>query len=344
MRFDRLAAPVLVVLLLAPLVSADVVELKSGRRVRGFGLTKVGSDYRITREEGDVVFIRGKDVAKITRRKEMVEFRGETVTLAEKVRTLRKETEKRRRTAMRQLETWVKGGKKAEDAKAKFSALAPAYRVDCLAHTLAKSTKKEARLLAARELGASKSNIAVQPLVEAAVRDRYRSVRDGSLSALQNLPATKDSIAQRFAPFLRSSSSRQRTYAANALSVFPSRRVMPDLIGSLEMSWSGFGRAVIFRGTQRSYIGDYELVSGGAGFSIVEVADPVIRTSSTGVVADVHVRRVELRARLRVMFKISRQEFGTDVKRWREWWREDVARRRVESPQDPSAAPKPRGA
>ncbi len=39
--------------------------------------------------------------------------------------------------------------------------------------------------------------------------------------------------------------------------------------------------------TQRAYIADYELVSGGTGFTIIEVADPVIQTFQDGVILDV---------------------------------------------------------
>ena len=39
--------------------------------------------------------------------------------------------------------------------------------------------------------------------------------------------------------------------------------------------------------TQRAYISDYNLVSGGTGFSIVEVADPEVQTFQEGVILDV---------------------------------------------------------
>ena len=39
--------------------------------------------------------------------------------------------------------------------------------------------------------------------------------------------------------------------------------------------------------TQRAYIADYELVSGGTGFQIIEVADPVVATFQEGVILDV---------------------------------------------------------
>jgi general secretion pathway protein D len=39
--------------------------------------------------------------------------------------------------------------------------------------------------------------------------------------------------------------------------------------------------------TQRSYIADYELVSGGTTFTLTEVADPIVRVNEEGVVLDV---------------------------------------------------------
>lgn len=71
---------------------------------------------------------------------------------------------------------------------------------------------------------------------------------------------------------------------------------------------------------ERAFVSDYELVSGGTGFAIVEVADPVIQTNTTGVVLDADVRMVELRTRLRTLNKITGQDFGADVGKWRSWW------------------------
>jgi len=39
--------------------------------------------------------------------------------------------------------------------------------------------------------------------------------------------------------------------------------------------------------TQRAYIADYNLVSGGTGFAIIEVADPEVQTFQEGVILDV---------------------------------------------------------
>ena len=91
----------------------------------------------------------------------------------------------------------------------------------------------------------------------------------------------------------------------------------------MRLTYSGFGRGFFAQVTQRAYIADYELVSGGTGFSIVEVADPIVRTSQTGVALDVKVRKVEMVARLRALVKISGQDFGTDLKAWRAWWQKE---------------------
>ena len=39
--------------------------------------------------------------------------------------------------------------------------------------------------------------------------------------------------------------------------------------------------------TQRAYISDYELASGGTGFVAVEIADPIVQTFEEGVILDV---------------------------------------------------------
>ena len=84
----------------------------------------------------------------------------------------------------------------------------------------------------------------------------------------------------------------------------------------MRLTYSEFGRGFFAQVTQRAYIADYELVSGGTEFSIVEVADPIVRTSQTGVALDVKVRKVEMVARLRALVKSSGQDFGTDLAAW----------------------------
>ena len=128
------------------------------------------------------------------------------------------------------------------------------------------------------------------------------------------------STAKIFAQGLTHKRPSIRTRAANAISLFPNRAVVPQILGSIHMTWQGFGRAYMMQVTQRAYIADYELVSGGTGFSIIEVADPVVATNLEGVALDVKVRKVELTARLRALHKITGQDFGTNIKAWRNWW------------------------
>ena len=340
----------------------DTVELTTGGTLRGIDLKKKGQGYVFTLESGDVVYLKAELVRKMTRTggREKVEFRGKQVSLRQKIRAVRAERRAEKKKVLRQIEQWAGGdGKKAEAARAAVLALPKQDKEMYFDAALRESRRPEARLLAAGELSRHATPRAMGSLVHAAVRDRYRSVRDASLQSLQiqlasaqmepladslpvvssgvttaagrsvaerSLPSTRDvnaSLAKQFAPYLKSASRSDRTHAANALAVFPSRHAMPDLIRTLRMSWSGFGRAAVFQGTQRAYIGDYELVSGGTGFAIIEVADPVIRTVQTGVVLDVKVVRAELIARLRAMHKISGQEFGTDVRRWQRWWNQD---------------------
>jgi hypothetical protein len=91
----------------------------------------------------------------------------------------------------------------------------------------------------------------------------------------------------------------------------------------MKLVWDDFGRGFFFQGEQRSFIKDYNLVSGGTGFQIIEVADPEVSTVTTGVVLDVKVRKVEMVARVRALREITGQDFGADVKKWREWWKSE---------------------
>lgn len=334
-------------------VRGDSVKLTTGRTLRGIDLKKKGQGYVFTLENGDVVYLKTKMVGEVTRTggREKVEFRSKEVTLRRKIRALQAERRAGKKKALRQIETWARAGKKAEAARAEVLALPKRDREIYFEAALRESRKPEARRLAAEQLSGYPTPRVMGALVHTAVRDPYRSVRDASLRSLQSRStsagvapvatastgsgrsaasglSTADAnarIAKQFTPYLKSASRSDRTHAANALAVFPSRYAMPDLIRTLRMSWSGFGRAAVFQGTQRAYIGDYELVSGGTGFSIIEVADPVVRTVQTGTVLDVKVVRAELIARLRAMHKISGQDFGTDVGRWQRWWNEEGA-------------------
>lgn len=191
-------------------------------------------------------------------------------------------------------------------------------QVRTLAKTLSGSRLAAARRLAARELGKHSAPAGLTSLARSAMVDDYRSIRDQSLASLRKID--DKNTAMYFVPGLRNENPHVRTRAANAISVFPNRAAVPELLTTMRMTWSGFGRAFMMQVTQRSYISDYELVSGGTGFSLVEVADPVVKTNLEGVALDVKVRRVEMVARVRALHKITGQDFGTNVRAWENWW------------------------
>jgi hypothetical protein len=304
-------------------LSADWVDLKDGTALRGVEFKRAGKQCVFTLEDGRTVSLRAAEVAGVRKSPpdERVEFRGNAVTLAEKVKVLKEEAKKREREAARDLEAWAAGKQGAEAARERFAALDPVDREHVLAAVLAKGTKP-ARRLAARELAAHKSKPALAARARAAVKDADRAVRSESLDAIEAAGGGSDAGAS-FAPYLSSASSPERTRAALAIERFPSRDAVPVLIETMKLVWDDFGRGFFFQGEQRSFIKDYNLVSGGTGFQIIEVADPEVSTVTTGVVLDVKVRKVEMVARVRALREITGQDFGADVKKWREWWKSE---------------------
>jgi hypothetical protein len=213
------------------------------------------------------------------------------------------------------------------EARARIRGLPSEDRVSVLLRALRSSEASAARRLAARELAADPAHRGARVtsgLARAAMVDGFKSVRDRSLLALREV--SDPNTAKHFVPGLSDRRPEVRTRAANAISVFPDRAVVPDILATMRMTWVGFGRANTLQVTQRAYIADYELVSGGTGFSIIEVADPVVQTSLEGVALDVDVRRVELIARLRALHRITGQDFGTDLRAWEEWWAKNGGR------------------
>ena len=290
---------------------------------------------------------------------ERLAFRGKKITLRKKISILQKELLEQLAGRVRDVETWARGEaamtklkKKPGDAgvkkkrvivgafplpdlrkqdqklvgviengstaREKTLRLQEHTQVEVLSRVLAGSRLAAARRLASRELGKHASSNSVAGLARSAMVDDYRSIRDQSLNSLKKI--NSEQTAMFFTPGLRNENPHIRTRAANAISVFPNRAAVPELLTTMRMTWSGFGRAFTMQVTQRSYIADYELVSGGTGFSIVEVADPVIRTNLEGVALDVKVRQVEMIARVRALHKITGQDFGTNVRAWEQWW------------------------
>lgn len=306
--------------------AADWVDLKNGTSLRGIELKRRGNLRSFTLENGQEVLLEPKQIAGFRRspRGEKVEFRGKQVSLRQKVRTLQLEERRREARALRNIEKWARGKSGSEEARAAVEEIPPVARQRYFARIITRSHLPEARALAAQELGKFETEASLVVLSSAAIADRQPAVRSACLMALRKLddPSTPD----RFLPYLRSPAREVRVRAAQAIEVFPTRRAAPVLIQALRRTWADFGRGFVFQGTRRAYIKDYNLVSGGTGFSILEVADPEVDVVSTGVVLDAKVQRVEIISYVRALRKISGRNLGADPREWQAWWRESRAK------------------
>jgi hypothetical protein len=241
------------------------------------------------------------------------------VKLEEMVRTLSRELKSRLSSQDRALEQWAKGGKAAEASRAEVIALAPDEQEACFVRALARGSSDAVRKLAAKQIAGFRTPGAAKALAASMVADPSLAVRRESVQAFEGLEVPGK--GESFIPFLMSSKGEQRIRASEALRSFPTYRAVPPLVLAVHKSWNGGQRSFFFQGEQRSYVADYELVSGGTGFSIVEVADPVIRTTTTGVVLDAEVSHTEEHFHLGTLEKITHRTFGSDLARWQEWWK-----------------------
>lgn len=182
------------------------------------------------------------------------------------------------------------------------------------------TASKDERGLAIAELHRRKPGRGFRTLLARnALADPIRKNRKAALEAIAAARAPDTALL--FVRALRASSPVLRINATAALMRFPDRRAVPHLIKTLQFRSGGFGRAHAAFLTQRAYIQDFELASGGTGQTIGEVADPVIGGFSTGTVLDVKIHTVEWRSKAKVLQRLTGQSFGTDKAAWARWWR-----------------------
>lgn len=321
----RAIAAVSLLLLVSERLDGDVVTLKDGKTLRGLDLREVrvagyGKLQVFTLETGEDRVLAPESIASVekSRPNEKIEFRGREVTLRQKIQILQREAKDREREAVRAVERWARGRAGSEAARETFEALSAGDQQRVLAATLVKSYRPEARLLAAQELARHEGDLAAAALSNAAIADKSEEIRETSL---QSLAVVSDGEPGRhLVRFLGSPSPEVRMRAARAIEMYPTRQAVPGLLWALRRVYDDFGRASFFVGTQRAYISDYDLVSGGTGFSIVEVATPQVETVSTGVVLDAKVERVEITTYVAALKRATGQDFGADVARWHRWW------------------------
>ncbi len=208
----------------------------------------------------------------------------------------------------------------AAAALAEFRQLPESQKRYALARGI-RADEARARQFAVRLTGELEGKRPARSLTQLAVSDPRRSVRDEALRVLRDWDDPDTALS--FIPYLQSQDDRERVNASRALNVFPDRRAVPALITTTETIWAGFGRAYIMQVVQRSYVQDYELVSGGTGLVVSEVADPIIDVMIEGIVLDVDVRRAEAISRIATLERITGQNFGTNFEAWATWWKKE---------------------
>jgi hypothetical protein len=178
------------------------------------------------------------------------------------------------------------------------------------------------RRLAIQELGRRKAQAAELALAKVAVEDPKSKARGDALNALGQLGQTTTARKYFLRSVARKKSPFKRTHAAEAVGRFPmaGNGAVPVLIRALRETTSNFGKANISVLTQRAYIQDFELSSGGTGNVVAEVADPVIGSFSEGTTLEMKVTLWERVTLLKVLRKLTGQDFGPKPDRWQRWW------------------------
>lgn len=319
---------------------ADWLTLQDGTVLRGIDLVEDGKGrgYRFTLETGKTVRIPEDRIYHLERgpRSERVEFRGRSVSLRRKVRALQKERAARGEELVEELVAATRSKEAQKTAIAKVRAIEPVERSEHLIRALRRERRPAVRWLAARELarldaleGEARRDV-IGALVRSSLGDASRGVRVQSLAGLREFEA--DEVAPRIFPELRSRDVERRLRAVGALAVVPHPKAAEEIVATLDLAWAGFGRGYFLSGEQRAYVADYDLVSGGTGFSVAEVADPVVRTVSSGVSLEVDIQRVEMRVRRKVLTKLLGADPGPDPRRWKAWVDARLADRKRDGP------------
>ncbi|MCI0652148.1 MAG: hypothetical protein L0Z55_09710 [Planctomycetes bacterium] len=222
------------------------------------------------------------------------------------------------------------GGAEAKKALASFRELPQELCLWSLIRATESLSARE-RQFAVRELGALGDRAQASLLAHLAVTDGKRSVRDEALRVLKEWGSPDTALS--FTPYLSSKNASYRINAGRALNQFPDRRAVERMIETVDMTWAGFGRTHFAQLVQRAYVKDYELVSGGTGLIVQEVADPVVDTFMEGIVLDIDPQRVEAEAVTRVaaLQAATGQRFGMNFDQWKNWWQGSAGKAQLAS-------------
>ena len=162
---------------------------------------------------------------------------------------------------------------------------------------------------------------AVRPLINAAIRDREKSVRAAAVTALKDID--HPDTMRPFARAMFSDTPIIRTNAAEALGSFGGAVAVEWIIRRLQSGGGPGGRNNLFVGRQLSYISDFDVEIAQAS----QIGDPIVGTIREGVVLDTRVlsvreefTTVERRVLYDSLRQASGQQIGDDVALWEEWY------------------------
>lgn len=208
----------------------------------------------------------------------------------------------------------------------KIQAYSDAVAVPALIKRGLRSSTSAVRSVAVQELGRRKAKQAERALAKTMVQDTKGSIRQAAMTALKSIQPGKAATGV-FVAALGNKSLFQRVHALQGIYAFPDQQAVPGMIAKLIEQTGGWGTASISITTQRAYIQDYELSSGGTGPIVAEVANPTIGTQTTGVVLETKVKSWYRETLVQVLQKVTGQRHGADPMKWKKWW-EDEGRKR----------------
>lgn len=180
------------------------------------------------------------------------------------------------------------------------------------------SASKEERLFVLNQIAKRGTKGFSKMLSRTIIADPVRKNRHTALNVLESKKDPDSALY--FTAALGAQDPVLRINATNAVRRFPDARVVNSLIVTLRMESAGFGKVHTSIVTQRAYIADYELSSGGTGLTVAEVADPVIGTFQEGVVLEVKIRKVEWESKIEVLGYITGQSYGASQTAWANYY------------------------
>ncbi len=320
-----------IALILLPATAfADWLVLNDGSQIRGIDLKLTRDGFLFTLEDGRRVLFPEADVRGLrpAPEGETVEFRGEQVTLEEKIETLQKEAKKRAKELQKALDRWGRAYGEADDELSKREreardlvlAATEEEQVALFCERLREASSKDVRSRCAEQLARFETPESVHNLARSLVVDSSGQTRSVCLEALEGF-ADKEAPAATFVRYLDNDEPDHRIRAAAALGHFPNFAAVPAMIQTLRMVWSGFGQNFVQFTKEEAYVADYDVQAESFGNAAVEIADPVIGVLRSGISLEAKVQRVEAYIRVETLRRVTGQNFGLDQQAWADWYR-----------------------